>query len=123
MIITNRQRFEGNDFAIQIMAKGHFIDHSVGDKNSYIVEATTIRLNRIAFDEWLNTRVYNGRDTYNNEEQWLEYKTKKEELDNIWTNKIIEDLGLDPKKGSVSITQAVSEVFTVVYIFPIISQD
>ena len=63
MIIMDNTQFEGNEFALQIIAKGGFIDTGQPDK-AYAVEATIIRLNHIALNEWLSSEMFNSRNCY-----------------------------------------------------------
>jgi hypothetical protein len=116
MITMDNKQFEGNEFAIQIMAKGNFVDTAAAPGKVFIVEAITIRLNWVALNEWLLSSMSNVRECYKDgtegDAEWeahkVEYKQKREAV----RNKIISDLGIS--EGSVCIEQAHSEVFTVV---------
>lgn len=109
-----------NKFAMQVISKGSFIDDGVGDGRLYLVEAATIRLNHIALNEWILSEVFNCRDCYENGEtgdaQWEAHKAEYAERRRVWTERITKALEIDSDAGSVSITQAQSEVFTVVHI-------
>lgn len=116
-------KFEGNEFALQVIAKGSFIDNGVG-VGTFQVEATTIRLNHIALNAWLLSEMSNTRDCYEDgpegDAQWEAHKKEWAERRRVWEAKMVEALGIDPKTGSVSITQAQTEVFTVVFIREIV---
>jgi len=110
------KKFEEDYFVIQLMAKGSYVDNSNGSDCLYLVEAFTIRLNHIALNAWILSAMFNTRDCYETDEEWethkAEYKTRRE----AFNKQIIEALEIEPSAGSVSITQAQSEVFTVVHI-------
>lgn len=58
------KRFEDNEFAFQLMAKGSFVDSGTGNGYSYLVEAFTLRLNHIALNAWFSSHTYNCRECY-----------------------------------------------------------
>ncbi len=109
-------KFESNEFVIQLMAKGGFVDNGTGGDDSYLIEAYTIRLNHIALNAWILSEMMNVRECYDTDEEWeahkAEYKARREAVN----KQIINILGIDPDTGSISITQSQSEVFTVVHI-------
>jgi len=109
------KNFEGNDFVVQVIAKGEFVDNA-GGGCSFLVEATTIRLNHIALNAWIMSNTMNCRECYDTNEEWEAYEAEIAERRKAWTAQIVEALGIDSTKGSVSITQSQSEVFTVVHI-------
>ncbi len=111
--------FEGNEFEIRVIAKGAFVDNGTGNGKSYLVEATTIRLNHIALNAWILSECFNTRDCYEDGEegdaQWKAHKAEYEERRKAWKAEILETLEIDSEEG-VSIAQSQSEVFTVVHI-------
>lgn len=119
-------KFEGNEFALQVISKGAFVDNGTWVDSSYLVEATTIRLNHIALNAWILSECLNTRDCYEDGEkgdiEWEAHKAEYEERRKAWKAQIFEALGLevDPDKESVCITQSQSEVFTVVRIKKIV---
>ena len=119
MITMNNEKFEGKEFAIQVTAKGAFVDNGVGNGKSYVVETIALRLNHVALNEWIFSSFLNCRDCYETEQEWQTYKSEKEAKRKAFNEKIIKDLGIDTDEGSVCITQAQSEVFTVVHIWEI----
>lgn len=116
--MTTSARFESDEFAIQIMAKGSFVDIE-GDKQ-YLIEATTMRLNHVALNAWLDSEMLNCRSCYETGEQgrkeWEAHKAEYAERRKIWKERLLQALDIDAKPEKVSITQSLSEVFTVVYI-------
>ena len=115
--MTNKEKFGKSDgFAVQVMAKGSFVDDSTGDGKTYLVEAFTLRLNHVALNAWVMSQTFNCRECYNTDEEWEEYKAKIKAKRDAWNEKVVDILGIDPEAGSVCITQAQSEVFTAVYI-------
>ena len=109
--------FKSDNFAIEIMAKGSFIDAVAS--STFMVEAYTIRLNHIALNEWILSEMMNTRDCYDTEEEWEEHKAEYKTRRADWIKKIRDALGIDPEATGVSITQAQSEIFTVVHIWGI----
>lgn len=118
---TEDARFEGNDFAIQIIATGEYIDNGVGNGKSYTVQATTIRLNHVALGKWVTSAMMNVRDCYEDgpegDAQWEAHKAEYAARRVAWEKQIKAALGIDENTGSFHISQAVSEVFTVVCIW------
>jgi hypothetical protein len=115
--MTNK-RFEGNDFAIQVISKGAFVDEGTGNENSYLVETATIRLNHVALNAWILSETMNCRECYDTNEEWEAHKAEYAERRKAWKAQILEalELEIDSDKESVSITQSQSEVFAVVHI-------
>jgi hypothetical protein len=111
-----KQEFEGNEFVIQIISKGSFVDNGTGNGSSFLVEATTVRMNHIALNAWILSETMNCRECYDTDEEWKAHKVKYEKRREAVKAQILEALEIDSNKGSVSITQSLSEVFTVVHI-------
>lgn len=116
MITMNSEKFEGSEFAIQVIAKGAFVDSGSGGGKVYLIEATTVRMNHVALNAWILSQTYNCRECYETNEEWEAHKTEYEERRKAVITKIVDALGIDPEKGSVCITQSLSEVFAVVHI-------
>lgn len=112
------KKFEGNEFALQVISKGAFIDNGTGNGSSYLVEATTVRLNHIALNAWILSETMNCRDCYDTNEEWEAHKAEYAERRKAWKTQILEvlELEIDSDKESISITQSQSEVFAVVHI-------
>lgn len=112
--------FEGNEFALQVVCKGAYVDNGTFPDSSYLVETITIRLNHIAQNAWILSNMRNTRDCYEDgakgDAQWEAHKAEYKARRETWREKIICDLEIDQNAGSVSITQSQSEVFTVVHI-------
>lgn len=109
--------FRENEFAVQTISTGAFLDNDPGYGGKvYLVETSTIRLNHIALNEWLFSQVNNCRECYETDQEWQDYLAQKEIKAQAFKDKIAAAVGYDPAAGSVSITQAVSEVFTIVHI-------
>ena len=119
MITMNNEKFESDEFAMQIIAKGAFIDSGTGDGHSYVVETTAIRLNHIALNAWILSQTSNSRDCYETREEWERCKAESDKEHEAVRVQIIGDLGLDPNKGSICITQAHAEMFAVIYIWKV----
>ncbi len=105
-----------NEFAIQLMAKGSFVDSGVGNGCLYLVEAFTIRLNHIALNAWILSEMMNSRDCYSTDEEWEAHKTECKIKRKAVRDQILKTLGINPDTEGISITQVQSEVFTIVRI-------
>ena len=105
-----------NEFAIQLMAKGSFLDSDSVNGHLYLVEAFTIRLNHIALNAWIMSEMMNSRDCYSTAKEWeahkAEYKAKRKSVH----EQILSALGIEPNAVGISIKQIQSEVFAVVHI-------
>lgn len=108
-------KFEGNEFAIQVISKGSFVDNA-GGGSSFLVEETTVRMNHVALNAWILSEMMNCRECYDTNEEWEAHKTEYAERRKAVEAHITNTLEIDSDKGSVSITQSQSEVFTVVHI-------
>ncbi len=112
--------FEGNEFVIQLLAKGSFIDNGTGDGHSYLIEAYTLRLNHVALNAWIMSGTLNCRECYEDgpagDAEWEAHKAKYAERRKVLKVQITEALGIGEDDGSFSITQAQAEIFTVVHI-------
>jgi hypothetical protein len=110
--------FEGNEFAIQVIAKGSYVDNGSGGGKSFLIETTTIRMNHVALNAWILSTMFNFRECYETDKEWEAYKAEKESQSKAVNSQIIDALGIkiDADKESVCITQSLSEVFTVVHI-------
>lgn len=109
-------------FALQIIARGSYLDTPFGDETTYSVEVITIRLNHVALQKWILSECFNTRNCYEDGEagdaQWKAHKAKQTKLREQWKARVLVALGIDlnPESEGISITQSQSEVFTVVRI-------
>jgi len=121
MIATENNIFKGDKFAIQVIAKGSYIDNGVGDGSSYTVEATTIRLNHVALNKWSGTHQFNCRNVYadgpEGDAEYDAYKARVQQQLDFFNAQIMSDLRINPDQGGILITQSQAEVFTVVQIW------
>lgn len=105
-------------FALQVISKGSFVDRD--SESAYLIEVTTIRLNPEALNKWILSECMNVRECYEDglagDAEWTEHKEEYAERRKDWQDRIINILGINASAGSISITQAQSEVFTVVQI-------
>lgn len=75
MLKTPEGFFSGNDFQVQIIARGTCEDQDAG--RVYGVETITLRVNNIAQNEWYNANGSNCRDCYNTQEEWWHIKKRR----------------------------------------------
>ena len=105
------------EFGVEIIARGAFVDTGVEPGRAYCVEIYTLRLNHVAVNEYIFTTLMNNKDCYSKHEEWLEYLDDRRAKLEEWKNRIINMVKCDVSKGGISITQAQSEVFTLVHIW------
>ena len=104
-------------FKIEVIASGQFEDCS------FVIHTTVIRLNPDAMNEWLDSSVLNDRYCYEREEEWQAHKERKEANRKEVKNKIAAALGIQNVEDGFTITQNVSEIFTVVDMIKIQTGD
>lgn len=111
--------FNSNNFAIQVIAAGSFVDQPVYDQATYLVEVATVRLNRVALNAW-NNAIIHERDYYrfDTDGEFETYINEKKRLLLEFERNIAQAVGFtpDPDKEKINVTQVVSEVFTVAWI-------
>lgn len=91
-----KNTFENNQFVIQILAKGAFVDNSTGTGKAFLVETYTLRVNHVAHNEWSEAKS----------------KAAKTEF----KNKVCKALELNQNLGGINVVQVQLELFTVVHI-------
>lgn len=109
--------FEGKEFAVQVIAKGAFVDQPSEGGKTYLVETATVRLNHVALGEWQQAFVIGCNDC-KNREQWERYKKAKLGLRKAFKEKLARAVGFAPGPGkeNINVEQVVSEVFAVCWI-------
>lgn len=106
--------FNQNEFAIEIIAEGSFVDVPGGMSDSvYQVETKTIRLNHIALSEWDKGEVVEEPEDFETRIEWRTYLDEKMELRANFENKLRHAMGYDDWDGFV-VKQVLSEIFTIV---------
>lgn len=113
-----------DEFALQVVAKGSFIDQveDFMEAQKFIVDAVTVRLNPAALNGWILSNMANTRECYKDgpdgDAEWKAHKAEYAARRKNWEAQVINALGIDINRDtdSVSITQAQSEIFTVVHI-------
>lgn len=108
--------FEGKEFAVQVIAKGAFVDQPSEGGKTYLVETATVRLNHVALGEWNISSV--DREWFGTEEEWEHCKAEKRALLQEFREKLGAAVGFAPGPGkeNISVEQVVSEVFAVCWI-------
>ena len=111
--------FNSNNFAIQVIASGSFVDQPVYDRATYLVETATVRLNHVALNVWNDTIVHDYyREYFDTDGEFEAYVNEKKRLLLEFEWNIAQAVGFtpDPDKEKINVTQVVSEVFTVAWI-------
>ena len=108
--------FEGKEFAVQVIAKGSFVDQPSEGGKTYLVETATVRLNHVALGEWNISSV--DREWFGTEEEWEHCKAEKRALLQEFREKLGAAVGFAPGPGkeNINVEQVVSEVFAVCWI-------
>ena len=121
MLVYNNADFEAQrqDFdakpTIQIVAKGAILDTEMNEH--FLVEATTIRVNHVILNEWLNTNPMLcdppedfglSREEYN--QRLAERQKRRKKLE----DQVAADLRIDRAQGSFAMERIVAEFFTIV---------
>ena len=101
------ERRYGDDFGFEIITEGSFVDEGLN------ISTIVIRLSCTAMNDWIITSIVNDRESYKTDTEWEEYQDIKEAERKAWERKILDKLQVKTIEG-YCITQAVSEVFTVV---------
>lgn len=118
--INMNEIFRNESFAIEVIARGQVLDNDQGYNGAiFAIETATIRINHAAMNEYTSANMWNTRECYDSEEEWIEYKQKKEEKKEDFKRKIAEKLGYDEKE-ELTVTQNISEIFTAVRITKVI---
>ena len=127
MLTMNNGKFEESNFALQIMSKGSFIDTGSNPNSIYALEATTVRLNWVAQNDWIMTRTSNCRDCYQDgpagDAEWEAHKNEYADKRETWENNIKNAIGLEGAEGSIVIKQIQAEVFTVLHTWEITKKN
>lgn len=102
---------------LQELSRGGFIDqvktpHGI---KAYNVVVFTVRLTPQALSDFMKSEITEESDFFNSAEEYEEYKTSKEEARADICKDIAEALGI--KYKGITVTQNVSEIFTVTQIF------
>ena len=116
------QIFRTGDFALEVVCKGSFLDSdpSYGG-DVFLIDTIVVRLNHVALNAWLGASIVNEPECYETHQEWIEHSEKKARMLREVRYKIAALLDIDRSAGSLSITQGVSEIFTVVHIRKVIS--
>ena len=111
--------FHKNEFAVQVIARGAFLDNDPGHGGKvYQVETATIRLNHIALNEWLCNQANRRLEDFDTVMEWAAYMCRRWNITNELKRKIAAAAGFPPipDNANVNVQQVISEVFAVVYI-------
>lgn len=112
----NKKNFDSNEFQLDLISRGAYVDNGSSPEKSYLIETTVIRLNWVALNAWVLSITSNCRDCYETNEEWEAHRTMMGKKHDAVKTQIIDLLRVDPATGSVCITQSQSEIFTVVHI-------
>ena len=126
MITTNAKEFEGEEFAMQIIARGGFTDCGTGDGAKYYVDTINLRANHIMSKEYsdgnfsfLNTL---WEDCCETKEEWENEKQQSAKQRKIWEKKVKDNLKTvipNIYDGSCLIIKVHSEIFSVMHVYKI----
>lgn len=103
-------KFEGNEFAVEVLSRGSFIDTSFPEK-VYRVETMTLRLNWVAMNEY-NIYPVMDREDFDTDEEWNEYEVKRMDAQQEWRENLLRAIGLDGC-DCVYVRQVITEIFAL----------
>jgi len=107
--------------AVEVIAKGSFLDTKTYAESGFIVETTTVRANSETLMAWHDTKLINCRNVYQDgiegDDEWTTYQAGKEYKAKHWREAILKLLNIDPALDGTTIHHALAEVFTVVRIW------
>ena len=105
------KQFEGNEFAVEVLSRGSFVDATYPDK-VYQVETMTLRVNWVAMNEY-NTHPVMDREDFDTDDEWAEFEERRIDTQKEWRKKLLRAMGLEDGKGVIYVMQVVSEIFAV----------
>jgi hypothetical protein len=123
MITADNKKFESKEFAMQVIARGGFVDFCSGSGKTYYVDTVNLRANHIMSNGYFKSGFSNGNDweaSYETKEEWEKEKHAAEERRKIWEEKVKSDLKtIIPNiyDGTCFITKVQSEVFAVMHVY------
>lgn len=106
------KQFEGNEFAVEILSRGSFVDATYPDK-VYQVETMTLRVNWVAMNDFLVFSATMDREDFAADAEYSEYLTQQAEARLKWRENLVQAIGLDKSRGTIYITKVISEIFAV----------
>lgn len=105
-------QFEGNEFAVEVLSRGSFVDTTFPDK-VYQVETMTLRLNWVAMNDFSVFSSLADREDFCTDAEYSEHVTKQSAERLKWRNNLIQAIGLDESQGTIYISKVISEIFAV----------
>ena len=104
---------------LQLITKGEFLDcvKSADGVIKYRCTAIVIRLTPQALNEWILSSPSNSKDFFETAEEYEKYLADTEKARDDLCRSIVKALGIDNR--GVTVTQNVSEIFTVTQILPL----
>ncbi|MGN1367940.1 MAG: hypothetical protein ACI4WX_03655 [Aristaeellaceae bacterium] len=106
------KQFEGNEFAVEVLSRGSFVDATYPDK-VYQVEAMTLRVNWVAMNDFNVFSVIMDREDFSTDAEYGEYNTKLAQARLEWRENLIHAIGLDESQGTIYVMKVISEIFAV----------
>ena len=125
MITNKANEFESNIFAMQIIARGGFVDNGVGAGKKYYVDTINLRANHVMQNNYLDSTSLNNRVCYETHEEWIAHQREydmKRDMRDIWEEKVKSDLQTvipNIYDGSCLIKWVTAEFFTVMHVYEI----
>jgi len=124
MITTEEKEFESENFAMQIIARGGFVDCGTGDGQKYYVDTINLRANHIMSNEYIEKSFFSFNDWEacyeTKEEEWENDKREKEKQSKAWEEKVKNDLKtIIPNiyDGTCLISKVHLEFFAVMHVY------
>lgn len=110
---------EREEFGVQAIASGNFIDQPVEDGRIYIVKTAIVRLNPTALNAWYKAQVKDWEmEDLDTDEEIQAYIGEKKRLMMEFEGEIAKAVGFRPDLSieRINVNQIVSEVFGVAWV-------
>ena len=110
-----------NEFGLEVLNQTQIEDTRPHDKllnvrSILLIHIINVRLNSTALNAYIGAAFKNSRDCYETQEEYLDHVKEMDTRMELWKKTFIKHLGITVgEEDSISVTQNLSEFFTVVY--------
>ncbi|MDE5755027.1 MAG: hypothetical protein K2H89_10895 [Oscillospiraceae bacterium] len=105
-----------SDFGLEVLNQIQIEDTQEKRGYSVMIHIINIRLNPVALNAYIGSTCKNSRDCYETKEEYFDHVKEMDIRMELWEKTLIEHLGIKVREeDGISVTQNVSEFFTVVY--------
>ena len=110
-----------NEFGLEVLNQTQIEDTQPHEKllnvhSILLIHIINVRINSTALNAYIGATFKNSRDCYETQEEYLDYVKEMDTRMELWEKTFIKHLGITVREeDSISVTQNLSEFFTVVY--------